>query len=287
MNFEKGVPPATVSPHIDCQRLLPHNIWIVEVRDCLSVVTCSSEAGHPATTGRNQKAKVQKSFSLASATGPCFPQHRMLPVVFTAQVETVPASTWLQVLPAGTSVKRPNMSKWKWRKHLMVWGCKWPDHATKRSTISVQVCTSACLNVPMSCIYVSQYLYVSMCLCHVSMYLRTRYWCITLHFLDNAFPTPCRAIPILYTPLSLRWIPRAFDFWHLVSRYTECVINGASPAQQICCVGNATSVCLTCGKGQRPGESFKAIFKQRAVQYCLPKRQLLEAWAIQVVSARN
>ena len=34
--------------------------------------------------------------------GPCFPQQRIVPVLFTPQVETVPASTWLHVWPGGT-----------------------------------------------------------------------------------------------------------------------------------------------------------------------------------------
>lgn len=101
MNFEKKcttshrLPPyrlrAPATQHLNCRGTgLPfcHNLF---------------KSGH----WGNQKAKQKSSL----ARGPCFPQHRMLPVVLTAQVETVPASTWLQVLPAGTLVKRPNEGK--------------------------------------------------------------------------------------------------------------------------------------------------------------------------------
>ena len=152
---------------------------------------------------------------------------------------------------------------------------------------------------PMSCIYVSQYLYASMhpisitscsnlraglyvCLpkcthvmylcIYVSMYLCTRYRCITLQFLDNAFPA--RAISILFPCLHAGYpapstAPSTSD---ILCQDTPSVSSMGLPQhQQICCVGNTTSVCLTCGKGQRPGESFKAIFEQRAVQFWPPQ----------------
>ena len=113
--------------------------------------------------------------------------------------------------------------------------------------------------------------------CHVSMYLCiyvSMYKVPVYHPSISRQRFSCES-NFHFIPLSPRWIPSAFDsafnFWHLVSRYPECVIDGASPAQQICCVGNTTSVCLTCGKGQRPGESFKAIFEQRAVQFWPPQ----------------